>query len=351
VEAAVGVRIGKQVAAVLLGAAVVAGAVGPAGATLVVEWTDLLPGLTEGYDPSSENDCKKGHINCVDSVIREMDRRFQPLAAECSHNAMFSLMYLRTTEQYREVAVAPGFFEDPSFINHQDAVFARYYFDAWDAKYHPGKENLPPLPPSWDVAFDVADQQRVSGLGNMMLGMSAHVNRDLPFVLANIGLVKPDGSSRKPDHDKVNQFLAMVVDPLLDEAARRFDPSVKQTSIGGHNPGGPSAVLLLQGWREQAWRNAERLVAASTPEARAAVAAEIEQYSTMVAHLIVGATAYNPLQADQALSLASDLGAPADEVLAASTSRLLNVANGVLGGLFVDRNAQRNSHCAANWDS
>jgi hypothetical protein len=348
----VGTQIGKQVAAAVLGLAVVAGTVAPAGAsTLVVEWTDLLPGLTEGYDPSSENDCKKGHINCVDSVIREMDRRFEPLAAACSHNAMFSLMYLRTTEQYREVAVTPGFFEDPSFINHQDVVFARYYFDAWDAKYHSGKENLPPLPPSWGVAFDVADQQRVSGLGNMMLGMSAHVNRDLPFALANIGLVKPDGSSRKPDHDKVNQFLAMVVDPLLDEAARRFDPSVKQTSIAGLNPGGPSAILLLQGWREQAWRNAERLVAAPTPEARAAVAAEIEQYSTMVAHLIVGATAYSPLQADQALSLASALGAPADEVLAASTSRLLNVANGVLGGLFVDRNAQRNSHCAANWNT
>jgi hypothetical protein len=348
----VGTRIGKQVAAAVLGLALVAGVVAPAGAsTLVVEWTDLLPGLTEGYDPSSENDCKKGHINCVDSVIREMDRRFEPLAAACSHNAMFSLMYLRTTEQYREVAVTPGFFEDPSFINHQDAVFARYYFDAWDAKYHPGKENLPPLPPSWDVAFDVADQQRVSGLGNMMLGMSAHVNRDLPFVLANIGLVKPDGSSRKPDHDKVNQFLAMVVEPLLDEAARRFDPSVKQSSIGGFNPGEPSAVLLLQSWREQAWRNAERLVAAETPEARAAVAAEIEQYSTMVAHLIVGATAYDPLQADAALSQASALGAPLREIAAASDSRLLNVANGVLGGLLVDRNAQRNSHCAANWNT
>lgn len=347
-----GVRIVRKFAAAALGLTLVAGAAVPAGAsTLVVPWPDLLPGLTAGYDPSSENDCKRGHIRCVDSVIREMTRRFEPLAAECSHNAMFSLMYLRTTEQYRAVAVTPGFFEDSTFVNHQNAVFARYYFDAWDARYKPGGGNLPPLPQSWAVAFDAADGQWVSGLGNMMLGMSAHVNRDLPFVLAGIGLVKPDGSTRKTDHDKVNQFLAMVVDPLLEEAARRFDPSVRQTHILGVGTSGPAAVALLQGWRETAWRNAERLVAADTPEARAAVAAEIEQYATMVAYLIVASTAYSPALAQQALSLASSLGADPGQLDAAVTSRLVNVTNGVLGGLLVDRRAQRNAHCAANWNT
>jgi hypothetical protein len=350
-EQRTGKRIGGVVVAAALALGTVAAGTTPAVAEdepIIVPWTDLLPGLTEGYDPSSENDCKKGHISCVDSVIREMDRRFQPLAAECSHNAMFSLMYLRTTEEYRRAATTPGFFSDPAFINHQDAVFARYYFEAWDAAYKPGGGNLPPLPPAWAIAFDAAQAQQVSGLGNMMLGMSAHVNRDLPLVLASIGLIKPDGTSRKPDHDKVNQFLAQVVDPLLDEAAARFDPSVTMTSVAGHNPGAPTAVAMLQGWREQAWRNAERLVSAPTPEARAAVTAEIEQVAAMEAHLIVAATAYSPLAADAALSTATSLGASADQTLAASTSRLLNVTNGVLGGLLVDRRAERNAHCAAH---
>ena len=158
-----------------------------------------------------------------------MDRRFQPLARECEHNALFSLMYLRTTEEYQRSALTPGFFSDPAFINHQDAVFAEYYFDAWDDHYR----NRPGVSEAWRLAFEAADAESVSGTGNMLLGMSAHVNRDLPLVLAGIGLVKPDGSSRKPDHDKVNQFLVQVIEPLFDEASRRFDPSIDDGSIDG----------------------------------------------------------------------------------------------------------------------
>ena len=159
-----------------------------------------------------------------------MDKRFEPLAQACDHNSMFALTYLRTTEEYRRSATAPGFFSDPAFINHQDAVFARYYFDAWDG-YRDG--TLAEVSQSWQIAFDAADRQKVAGSGNLLLGMSAHVNRDLPLVLAEIGLVKPDGSSRKPDHDKVNQFLNRVIEPLFDEAAARLDPTVDDSQVDG----------------------------------------------------------------------------------------------------------------------
>src|SRR5687768_10421492 len=66
-----------------------------------VGWTALLPGLTTAYEPSSDNDCAAGRTRCVDAVIREMRRRFDPLARACDHDAIFSLTYLRTTEEYR----------------------------------------------------------------------------------------------------------------------------------------------------------------------------------------------------------------------------------------------------------
>src|SRR5258706_5450036 len=137
-----------------------------------------------------------------------MTRRFDLLDATCDHNLLFSLTYLRTTEEYRRAVVEPDFFSDPNFINHQDANFARMYFDAWDA-YRAGA--LGNVPRAWQLAFRTADQKQVNGTGNLLLGMSAHVNRDLPFVLAAIGLVKPDGTSRQPDHDKVDVFLNRVI--------------------------------------------------------------------------------------------------------------------------------------------
>jgi hypothetical protein len=67
------------------------------------------------------------------------------------------------------------------------------------------------VPQAGLAALDAAVDHQVSGDGNLFLGMSAHVNR-LPFVLAAIGLTVSGGTSRKADHEKVNQFLNVVID-------------------------------------------------------------------------------------------------------------------------------------------
>src|SRR3954449_3448053 len=149
-----------------------------------VDWTSLLPGLSGSYQPSSENDCTAGRTHCVDAVIREMRRRFDPLAAGCDHDAIFALSYLRTTEEYRRTIEDPTFFEDTRFVNHEDAVFASFYFAAYDA-WHAGGV----APPAWRIAFRAAADHRLPAAGDLVLGINAHVQRDLPFVLAGIGLV------------------------------------------------------------------------------------------------------------------------------------------------------------------
>jgi len=343
-------RFGVRSVAIFSGVLTAAAALTASPATaddapLFVPWSQLLPSFTTDYDPSSANDCTAGRIQCVDAVIREMDRRVRPLDDACDHNVMFGLMYLRTTEEYRRSATQPGFFSDPAFINHQDAVFARYYFDAWDA-YRAG--DLARTSRSWQIAFQAADQKRVSGMGNMLLGMSAHVNRDLPMVLADIGLVKPDGSSRKPDHDKVNQFLNLVMEPLIDEAAARFDPTVDDTQIDGTTIDETAMLQMLVGWREQAWRNAEALVNAPTPAARQLVVEEIERVAAIEANLIVVATSYSPLSVQQALTELGALLADPARVLQAKLDRTANQLNGVLGTLFTSGATLRDRYCASH---
>ncbi len=292
---------------------------------LFVPWSSLLPGLTTQYEPMSSNLCASGQTSCVDAVINEMTRRFDPLARACDHNAVFSLTYLRTTQTYRSTIEDTRFFSDTAFINHQDALFAKYYFDAWDS-YRAG--NNPRTPPAWQLALSAADSKSVMGMGNLLLGMSAHVNRDLPFVLADIGLVKPDGSSRKPDHDKVNEFLNRVIDPLLHEAAQRFDPTILMTHVNGQTLDYTATMQLLVAWREGAWRNAEALVNAPTPAARALVAQQIETSAAIEQHLIIAATSYSPISASASLNTAIALN-NATTVLDLSTlTQLINTALG-----------------------
>ena len=258
-----------------------------------VGWSALLPGLTTEYSPSSENDCAAGRTRCVDAVIREMQRRFDPLAAACDHDSIFALAYLRTTEEYRRTIEDPTFFDDTAFVNHEDAVFAQLYFEAYDAWHSPNRRGA--TPPAWAIAFDTAADRAVPASGNLELGINAHVQRDLPFALAAIGLVKPDGTSRKPDHDRVNQFLNRVTDDLYAEIARRFDPTIDDTDLPG-TLDDATLFQIIPLWREIAWRNAERLVSARSPEERAQVAAGIEAYAASQARLIRLGSAYGPLR-------------------------------------------------------
>jgi hypothetical protein len=252
---------------------------------LYVDWSTVLPGLTASFDPNSSNVCTAGKIQCVDATVREMTKRYEDLAATCSHDTIFAMVYLRTTEMYRWSALQDGFYSDTPFINHEDAVFASYYFNAFDA-YRKG--DLASVPAAWKLAFDTAAARQVNANTNALLGMSAHINRDLPYVLWQIGLVKPDGTSRKPDHDKVNDFLNRV--DFGTEAQTRFDPSFNLSTST------PATMNLIVAWREQAWRNAELLRSTENdPVAFAAAKAQIENFAVSESQTLKASGLYAPL--------------------------------------------------------
>lgn len=257
--------------------------------TLYVPWSSYLSGWTDEYIPSSDNDCVAGRSNCLKATLKELARIADANGQSCDHNAIFSLAYLRMTQTYGWARDIPGYYQDVPFANHLDAVFAKYYTDAWYA-YQDG--NMSAVPQAWQIAFNDAENKTVSGAGDLLLGMNAHINRDLPYVLAASGLVAPDGTSRKTDYDADEQWLNDSTHPLLYEAAARYDSTTNDAS----DPYGISDAALFQivsGWRENAWRNAEALVSASTPTQYAAVQATIESEATSAAQLIQTTYAYD----------------------------------------------------------
>jgi hypothetical protein len=255
-----------------------------------VPWSSSLPGWTDQYVPSSNNDCVAGRPSCLNATLKELSRIADSTAQSCSHDAVFSRAYVRMTQTYGWARDIPGYYQDVPFANHLDAVFAKYYTDAYYA-YQAG--NRAAVPQAWQIAFDASKTERVSGTGSLLLGMNAHINRDLPFVLAASGLVAPDGSSRKPDYDADEQWLYTATKPLIAEIAARFDPTVDDAS----DPFGITNTALFQlvsAWREAAWRNAEALVSASTASARAKVAASIENTATTEARTLLTTQSYVP---------------------------------------------------------
>ena len=168
-------------------------------------------------------------------------------------------------------------------MNREDAIFAGYYFTAladWTAG------NSAAVPPAWRIAFGSADHRSVTGSGDLLLGMNAHVNRDLPFVLAATGAdrarrVEPQARPRSDQRHAEHGDGAAAG----RKKAQRFDPAIVniQTPFG---VGYTGLLQLLVAWREAAWRNAELLVSAPDAATRAQVASSIESSAALQAQTI-----------------------------------------------------------------
>jgi len=240
----------------------------------------LLPPLpVPGADYAGDL-CKSGGDDCIDEVIERMQVRLDGLVATCSHSAIFSLAYLRVTENVRD-AVRSGYFEDEKWLNRVDTVFAELYFDTtrrWETGRRAG------IPAAWRIALQAEDDRAVSGLGNFMLAMNAHINRDFPYTIAKVGLTAPDGTSHKADHDRYNQRLDSLYAPVFAEEARRFDPTFDDVNAGTIEE--TLAGVIMRGWREMVWRNAELLALARTPIQRTLAQREIETYAALQGLLI-----------------------------------------------------------------
>ena len=254
---------------------------------IVVALLCLSPGAltsANAQELTSKKVCELGKPQCVTLVLREMERRYKPLAKRCDHDAVFALNYLRTTEVFQQTLDQIGY-DDPAAVIREDALFAEYYFRADDA-YHTHKGNVPPV---WQITFDAAQNRSVSGSGNIALGINAHIQRDLPFVLYELHLQGRPVSYE--DHTRVNDFLQQV-NPLK-ELTEKFDPTIDDQNVPGDEDDRQRFETIMQ-WREGAFRNYERLRNASTDVERMQVGKEIEEFAAGSAQFLQQSFSYPP---------------------------------------------------------
>jgi hypothetical protein len=221
--------------------------------TVAVAVAVLLPAQSAGADP----------------LIVEMRHNLDRIG--CGHDAPFALLYLRTTEAMRK-ATRNGKFSDRRFWNKVIDGFGRFYLDPVEAWRH-GQHRR--VPRAWRIAFRAADRRQVLTLGDLLLGINAHINRDLAFIYYRFGV------TNYADHLYVNTILAHVQPVVLPEIVAELDPT-----LGGQTSDDPRLKLDIFAWRELAWNNARRLAAAPDRAARRAIAAHIEHHAARLARRI-----------------------------------------------------------------
>jgi hypothetical protein len=159
--------------------------------------------------------------------------------------------------------------------------FSNRYFRAF-RRYARGLR----VAPAWRITFETAAGADANAGQEVLLFSNAHVQRDLPFAYAKLGIETRSGKSRKPDHDAVNAVNARVFDGIEKFIAANYDPTFSLIDIPVVPVEEVGTLELVKMWREQAWRSAERLLAAEGPEERAEVVTTIRENSTRWAEMI-----------------------------------------------------------------
>ena len=240
-----------------------------------VQWETYLPAMggPTGVQPHGVQYCRRPSIRCVDRQIRRMRRLQRSLG--CDHRAVFATTYLEVTKEIRRTRTTrPAFYRDWPYLFTQDALFANVYFNTL-RDWSRGRE----VPGAWRVALETAASGDANGTQDMLLGINAHVQNDMPFVVAALGIRTPSGETRKIDHDRGNEILDAAYENVVREVNDRYDPILATTNPSWSFWDDVAGLEMVKGWREGVWRNAERLLAAGSDAERREVALQIEQHA------------------------------------------------------------------------
>jgi hypothetical protein len=249
-------------------------------------WPAALPPLPVPATPQPHGvpGCERARIACIDRLIEKLRAQWRTLDAACDHRAVFSRSYLLISQGLRDDLARP----QPRFFRYRDwmiyliADFSNSYFRAYD-NYERGSG---PVPDAWRITFDEARSGDDHAGQDVLLASNAHTQHDLPLAMADMGLRTPSGASRKHDHDGVNEINTRVFDRLEDEFAKRYDPSFTLIDAKPSPLDELGTMEMVKGWREGAWRSAERLARARTPAERQEVEDQINTTSVLWANAI-----------------------------------------------------------------
>lgn len=153
-----------------------------------------------------------------DAVVRNLDLVIDWSIEAQSTIGYFAVLYKRGTIAIQR-AVEDGEFADPQWIEQLDCSFAKRYFDALNAFFHPDQYDRQALTLPWEIAFINQHNERASLLQHMVASLNAHICYDLGIAVVQLSANRL--REIKPDFDRVNDLVALQTPAMLDIVQRR----------------------------------------------------------------------------------------------------------------------------------
>jgi hypothetical protein len=214
----------------------------------------------------------------IDDVIERMTVLADELRQDGDRRLAFHATYLRTTQAVA-AALRAGAFEDADWVDRWDVAFAQLYLDALDAS-----RRGDPVPEPWAVAFAAAAAQPdLPPVRQVLLGMNAHINYDLPqallAVISDAEFADPAVRARREaDHRRIDEVLAVRVG-AEDAELQQFGPAPTWQDRALQPANRMATRRFLRESRAKVWANALELSKArkAGPEAYDTSLAQLEK--------------------------------------------------------------------------
>jgi hypothetical protein len=103
-------------------------------------------------------------------------------------------------------------------MEQMDVNFARRYFDAYDA----WQSGRPPTQ-SWNIAFEALENQSLTVMQHLILGMNAHINLDLCIAAASVRQ-RDAIYGLRGDFMKINQIIESLTNQTQSQLAKIWLP-------------------------------------------------------------------------------------------------------------------------------
>jgi hypothetical protein len=205
--------------------------------------------------------------------------------------AIFASVYALTTLRMAE-SIDGGDYTNTAWMRTYQTEFANHYRKALHA-YAVGARSQ--VPNAWLKAFDAAAGGQTLVIQDVLLGMNAHINFDLPFAIEAVR-ISPNTTSRYLDHTRGNDVLGEINDEIIAALGSLYGTSYAALDTAM----GPLDELLLASGmaaaRQTAWNNAVLLTNSSSWN-RWLVVGAIDASAVTSANLTLGLTLSPTLRA------------------------------------------------------
>jgi hypothetical protein len=219
--------------------------------------------------------------------LADLEARFRQVN---DRRAVFLTLYGVVSAEIR-ARVARREFADNEWVRRYAVAFADLYRVALE-RYEAG--DLAAVPKAWRLTFDAARGGGGLVVQDMLLGVNAHVNADLPHALTTVS-IGPDRAARYRDHSAVNAVLGAVTERATQRLAALYAPGLTGMDEGAGSIDEIISAFSLEVARESAWESAVALANATSSFEVGLVTRLISTRSAAVARLLLSPSRNPPL--------------------------------------------------------